>query len=170
MSKLRWGILSTAKIGTKQVIPAMQDGEFCEVTAIASRDGERARQAAEQLGIPHHFDSYEALLESNAVDAIIVLSVLGVPSSGSEIRQKSETGEYAGLSPWETAFVDLVAELMEATGKPIINVPDTPIRGSLFDRGKRYSPIVLSSPQAAVRALDRMEWYGAFRRRTGTLV
>jgi acetyltransferase len=108
--------------------------------------------------------------ECDAVDAIIVLSVLGVPSSGSEIRERSDTGEYAGLSPWETAFVDLVAELMETTGKPIINVPDTPIRGSLFDRDKRYSPIVLASPQAAVRALDRMEWYGAFRRRAGTLI
>ena len=110
----------------------------------------------------------ELVADCDTVDAIIVLSVLGVPSSGSEVRERSETGEYAGLSPWETAFVDLVAELMEKTGKPIINVPDTPIRGSLFDRGKRYSPIVLSSPQAAARALDRMEWYGAFRRRTGT--
>ena len=37
----------------------------------------------------------------------------------------------------------LVAELMEKTGKPIINVPDTPIRGSVFDFGGRYRPIVL---------------------------
>ena len=34
----------------------------------------------------------------------------------------------------------LVAELMETTGKPIINVPDTPIRGSVFDFGRRYQP------------------------------
>jgi acyl-CoA synthetase (NDP forming) len=107
--------------------------------------------------------------ECDAVDAIIVLSVLGVPNSGSEVRPRSDTGEYSGLSPWETAFVDLVAELMESTGKPIINVPDSPIRGSLFDRGRRYSPIVLPSPEAAARALDRMEWYGAFRRRMQTL-
>jgi hypothetical protein len=53
---------------------------------------------------------------------------------------------------------------MESTGKPIIHVPDSPIRGSVFDFGRRYRPIVLSSPQAAALALDRMEWYAARRR------
>ena len=101
--------------------------------------------------------------ECDAVDAIIVLSTLGVPSSGSNDRASVE-GEYTGLSPWETNFMTLIADLMEATGKPIINVPDSPIRGSLFDFGRRYSPIVLGTPQAAARALDRMEWYGAYRR------
>jgi hypothetical protein len=60
--------------------------------------------------------------------------------------------------------MELVADLMETTGKPIINVPDLPIQKSVFDVGRRYHPIVLTTPQAAVRALDRMEWYGAYRR------
>ncbi len=102
--------------------------------------------------------------ECDAVDAIIVLSCLGVPSSGSSDRASSAEGEYAGLSVWETNFMTLVADLMEATGKPIINVPDSPIRGSMFDFGRRYSPIVLGTPEAAARALDRMEWYAAYRR------
>jgi acyl-CoA synthetase (NDP forming) len=110
----------------------------------------------------------EKVAECEAVDAVIVLSMLGVPNTGDDVRPATEDGEFAGLNLWETAFIDLVAELMEQTGKPIINVPDLPIRRSLFDRGRRYSPIVLSSPQAAVRVLDRMEWYGAFRRKTGT--
>ncbi len=107
--------------------------------------------------------------ECEAVDALIVLSVLGVPNTGDEVRPTCDDGEYAGFSPWEMAFVKQVSELMEATGKPIINVPDIPIRGSLFDCGGRYAPIVLSSPQAAARALDRMEWYGAFRRERNPL-
>ena len=49
---VRWGILSTAKIGTEKVIPAMQQGELSEITAIASRDADRARAAADALGIP----------------------------------------------------------------------------------------------------------------------
>jgi hypothetical protein len=69
---------------------------------------------------------------------------------------------------WETNFMELAAELMEATGKPIINVPDLPMRQSLFDFGRRYRPIVLGTPQAAARALDRMEWYGAYRRANRT--
>ena len=37
MNKVRWGVLSTAGIGMRQVLPAMQLGEYCEITAIASR-------------------------------------------------------------------------------------------------------------------------------------
>ena len=49
--KIRWGILSTAAIGTKKVIPAMQRGQFSEVTAIASRSLDKAKAAASELGI-----------------------------------------------------------------------------------------------------------------------
>lgn len=68
--KVRWGILSTAKIGVKQVIPALQQGSLCEVTAIASRSEERAGEAADTLGIGKVYGSYEALLEDPEVDAI----------------------------------------------------------------------------------------------------
>jgi len=70
MSKVRWGILSTANIGTKKVIPAMHRGEFCEVVAIASRSLERAAKAAGQLGISQSFASYEELLADPAIDAV----------------------------------------------------------------------------------------------------
>ena len=70
MSKVRWGILSTAKIGLEKVIPGMQRGEHCEVVAIASRDSETAKSAAKRLGIPNAYGSYEALLEDAQVEAI----------------------------------------------------------------------------------------------------
>ncbi len=62
MKKVRWGVLGVAKIATTKVIPAMQQGAFCEVTAIASRDLAKARGAAGQLGIPRAYGSYEELL------------------------------------------------------------------------------------------------------------
>jgi acyl-CoA synthetase (NDP forming) len=106
----------------------------------------------------------KAVAECEGVDAVIVLSCLGVPTTGaSERAAGSVDGEFGGLSVWETSFMKLISELMESTGKPIINVPDSPIRGSVFDFGGRYQPIVLGTPQAAARALDRMEWYGAYR-------
>ena len=67
---VRWGILSTAKIGTEKVIPAMQQGALSEITAIASRDTDRARAAAELLGIPNSYGSYEELLADAEIDAI----------------------------------------------------------------------------------------------------
>ncbi len=70
MSKIRWGILSTAKIGTEKVIPAMQQGQSCEVTAIASRGLDRAQAAAGELGIPKAYGSYEELLADADIDAI----------------------------------------------------------------------------------------------------
>ncbi|MCA9038832.1 MAG: Gfo/Idh/MocA family oxidoreductase [Planctomycetaceae bacterium] len=70
MKKVRWGILSTAKIGTVKVIPAMQQGELCEIIAIASRNLENAKYAATDLGIPKAYGSYEELLDDPEIDAI----------------------------------------------------------------------------------------------------
>jgi len=70
MTKLRWGILSTAKIGTEKVIPAMQSSQYCDIVAIASRNLEKAKKAANRLGIPQAFGSYEELLASNDFDAV----------------------------------------------------------------------------------------------------
>jgi hypothetical protein len=106
----------------------------------------------------------ELVAACDAVDAIVVLSVLGVPNTGAGVRAEGAEGEFAGLSPWETKFMQLVSDLMDKTGKPIINVPDTPIRGSLFDFGGRYAPVVLSSPATAGRVLDRMAWYAEYHR------
>ena len=71
-TKLRWGILSTAKIGLEHVIPAMQRGQLTTVNAIASRDLDRARQAASKLGIPTAYGSYEELLADPQIDAVYI--------------------------------------------------------------------------------------------------
>jgi predicted dehydrogenase len=70
MKKIRWGILSTAKIGVEKVIPAMQKGEYCEIVAIASRDPEKANEAANLLNIPRAYGSYEELLSDEDIDAV----------------------------------------------------------------------------------------------------
>ena len=72
MMKLRWGVLSTAAIGLKKVIPAMQASRHCDVRAIASRDAGTAEDAAGRLGIPRAFGSYEALLADPDIDAVYI--------------------------------------------------------------------------------------------------
>jgi predicted dehydrogenase len=69
-NKVRWGILSTAAIGVKKVIPGMQQGKFTEVTAIASRDRRKAEETARKLGIPKAYGSYEQLLADPQIEAI----------------------------------------------------------------------------------------------------
>ncbi len=70
MSDLRWGVLSTAKIGVEKVIPGIQRSRRGSVTAIASRDLARAQAAAADLGIPKAYGSYEDLLADPEIDAI----------------------------------------------------------------------------------------------------
>jgi len=69
---LRFGILSTAKIGRELVVPAIQDAENCVVTAIASRDLSRAREMADRFSVPHAFGSYEEMLASDLIDAVYI--------------------------------------------------------------------------------------------------
>ena len=69
-NKVRWGILGAASIATRKVIPAMQNGKWSEIIAIASRDMRKAKQAARALGIPKAYGSYEALLADPEIEAI----------------------------------------------------------------------------------------------------
>ena len=70
MEKVRWGVLSTAKIGTTRVIPAMQRSAWCDVSAIASRSLASAQAAAARLGIAKAYGSYEALLADPDIEAV----------------------------------------------------------------------------------------------------
>src|SRR3974377_1409683 len=70
MKKVRWGVLGVANIATEKVIPAMQRGRLSEITAIASREIEKARRSAARLGIPKAYGCYDALLADPDVDAV----------------------------------------------------------------------------------------------------
>jgi xylose dehydrogenase (NAD/NADP) len=66
-----WGLLSTARINGA-VINGARESRLADVVAVASRDGERAREYAERLGIPRAHGSYEALLADPEVEAVYV--------------------------------------------------------------------------------------------------
>ena len=68
---MRFGILGTANIALHATIPAIAASDH-EVTAIASRDVERARTAADDHGIAHSYGDYGALLDEAPVDAVYV--------------------------------------------------------------------------------------------------
>jgi len=70
--KVRWGILSTASIGTEQVIPAMIKGKYCDVRAIASRNKDAAEKVAERFHIPSAYGSYEEVLTDPEIDAVYI--------------------------------------------------------------------------------------------------
>ena len=70
MKKVVWGVLSTAKIGLEQVIPAMQQSEWCDMRAIASRSLAAAQAAADALGLAKAYGSYAALIADPEIEAI----------------------------------------------------------------------------------------------------
>ena len=69
---VRWGVLGCASIATRKVVPAMQRSARCAVIAIASRDEERARAAAGELGIPRSYGSYDQLLADPEIEAVYI--------------------------------------------------------------------------------------------------
>lgn len=68
----RWGVLSTAKIGREQTLPAIAASTNGVLTAVASRDITRARALADQYSAEHAYGSYEELLASDTVDGVYI--------------------------------------------------------------------------------------------------
>ena len=69
MNKLRWGLLSTARINRVLLAP-LRDSARNELTAVASRDLARAQAYAKERNIPRAFGSYEAMLADPDIDVI----------------------------------------------------------------------------------------------------
>ncbi|MFV1883753.1 MAG: Gfo/Idh/MocA family protein [Balneola sp.] len=68
--KLKWGVLSTAKIAVQSVIPSMQKSQFCEIAGISSRNTKNVHTVAQELNIPKAYGSYEDLLADPEIEAI----------------------------------------------------------------------------------------------------
>ncbi len=71
MTKVRWGLLSTARIN-RRLIPAIRASQRGELVAVASRSQATADAYAAQWEIPLAFGSYEAMLDSGQVDAVYI--------------------------------------------------------------------------------------------------
>jgi predicted dehydrogenase len=69
MARLRWGLLSTARIN-RLLIPAIRGGARSELTTVASRQFDRAQAYAAEWEIPRALGSYEALLSDPRIDVI----------------------------------------------------------------------------------------------------
>ncbi len=120
MTKIRWGLLSTANIN-RQRIPPLRASARGELVAVASRDAAKAQAYAQTWNIPKAFDSYEAMLASSDVDAVYI----GLPNNlHAEWAIKSmEAGKHVLLEkPFALtlAEVDSVIEASKRTGKTVI--------------------------------------------------
>jgi len=70
LAPVRWGILGASRFALNVSLPGMKKGALTELWAIASRDPAKAKAAAQALGIPKAYGSYEELLGDPEIEAV----------------------------------------------------------------------------------------------------
>jgi predicted dehydrogenase len=70
LTPVRWGVLGAGNFPLKVSLPGMKRGPLTELVALASRDIGKARAAAEVLGIPKAYGSYEELLADPEIEVV----------------------------------------------------------------------------------------------------
>ena len=123
MTIVRWGLLSTARIN-RRLIPAIHAAARCELVAVASRSRAAADRYAADWDIPQAFASYEAMLESGAVDAVYI----GLPNhlhAEWTIRALQAGVHVLCEKPLAITLdqVDAVAAAATATGRGVAEAP-----------------------------------------------
>ncbi len=141
--------------------------------------------ASISAGVPETI--VEMLAASDAVDAVLVMGLIGSMSESSRaleeidrLKRAPETGgkpeeaeqcrpEEAEpeLSEREHTFIADMAALMDRYCKPIVNVSFKPMTQAVFSAGGRYSTFVLPSPLRAVHILRKMADYSRYLQKKG---
>ncbi|MCB1668214.1 MAG: Gfo/Idh/MocA family oxidoreductase [Pseudomonadales bacterium] len=92
MKKIRYGILSTADIGLSAHIPAARETDNSVVTALASRNLQAARSAADKCGVEKAYGSYQELLDDPDID--VVINPLPISMHLEWTRKTAEAGKH----------------------------------------------------------------------------
>lgn len=69
--KVRYGLISTARIGFTAHVPGAKTSANSEIVAVSSRTLATAEAAAREHGIPLAFGSYQEMIDSDEIDAVI---------------------------------------------------------------------------------------------------
>ena len=71
-TKIRWGILETAKLAKEHIIPAILQSENGEVCAVVSRSLAKAKVFANETGVPKFYGSYGDPINDVEIDAVYI--------------------------------------------------------------------------------------------------
>lgn len=110
MSKVNWGILSTAEIARVQTIPALLNSKNATVLAIASLSG-REKEIAENFQIPRTYSSYEALLADPDIDAVYI--PLPNHLHAKWVKEAAKAGKHVLCEKPASLTVDETKEMIE---------------------------------------------------------
>jgi predicted dehydrogenase len=112
---LRIGVLGAARIAPSALIKPANDNADVVVTAVAARDGSRARAFAAKHGIAHVHESYEALLADPDIDA--VYNPLPNGLHGKWTRAALDAGKHVLCEKPFTANADEAREIADLAAK-----------------------------------------------------
>ncbi|HEY2089798.1 MAG TPA: Gfo/Idh/MocA family oxidoreductase [Mycobacterium sp.] len=113
--RLRVGVLGAARIAPLALIKPAKDNGDVVVTAVAARDGSRARAFAAKHGIAHVHESYEALLADRDIDA--VYNPLPNGLHGKWTRAALDAGKHVLCEKPFTANADEAREIADLAAK-----------------------------------------------------
>ncbi|MFA5630155.1 MAG: Gfo/Idh/MocA family oxidoreductase [Porticoccaceae bacterium] len=71
-AQVKLGILGCAKVNGFAIFDVAGEVPEIIIHGIASRDGQRARDAAEKYNVEHHYSNYESLIADPTIDAIYI--------------------------------------------------------------------------------------------------
>ncbi len=69
---VRWGILGTARIARRRVMPALAGSAWAQVVAVGSRDRQAAEAFARETCIDRAYGSYDEVLQDPDVEAVYI--------------------------------------------------------------------------------------------------
>jgi predicted dehydrogenase len=149
LAKLRWGILGVAKIN-QRLIPGFRASPRAELVAIASRDLERAREAARGADIPVAHGGYEALLADPGVDAVYI----PLPNSlhAEWTRKAADKGKHILCEKPLTPTAAEAAELIEYCRQKKVQLLD----GFMWPHHPRTARIRQLLDSGAIGSLQRV--------------
>ncbi|RPD59640.1 NAD binding Rossmann fold oxidoreductase [Lentinus tigrinus ALCF2SS1-6] len=162
---LRIGILSTAMINSAALInPAKSHGGVI-ISAVASRNLDKAKKFAKQYDIPKAYGSYEELLNEPGIDAVYISLPNGM--HGTWAKKALNAGKHVLLEKPFTANADEARSLVQlAIEKKLILVeafhwqfhPAAHSLKAILDTGK-YGPIIrtyarMTTPKGSIPRSD----------------
>ena len=72
MQKIRWGVIGCGDISRKRVVPAINDLESCELTAVSRKDSALVESFAREFGAKRWYEDWKDLLQDSEVDAVYI--------------------------------------------------------------------------------------------------
>lgn len=112
---VRWGVLGTARFAQSRWIPALLKTPGAIPAAIASRDADRAREAAGRFGFARACGSYEDLLADPGIDAVYIPLPNGLHCRWAV--QAAEAGKHVLVEKPAAASLAEAREMASAAGR-----------------------------------------------------